>query len=212
MTPSFGGGFARRSAGTGTGSAGRTPASRRGAVSMTTSRNGSVVARRLSRHARVSASPLKTHITRLTRGAARTASLRDSERGFAPLPKPPPGSVAPAKPADRSHRKGRDAPPMPPHGSRLRRQSRRIDHIGRARRPSDASHGSRLRRQSRRSTGGYSDALLVRLQPVPTIPQQVSAGAGPRNEPDEARGRRRPEAYAVVRRGPAPTENEVWRS
>src|SRR5207247_6080314 len=49
-------------------------------LSMTTRRNGSVVARRLSRHARVSSSPLKTHITRLTRGAARTASLAAVDR------------------------------------------------------------------------------------------------------------------------------------
>src|SRR2546430_763980 len=49
-------------------------------LSMTTRRNGSVVARRLSRHARVSSSPLKTHSTRLTRGAARTASLAAVDR------------------------------------------------------------------------------------------------------------------------------------
>src|SRR5438445_569373 len=44
-------------------------------VSVTTRRKGSVVVLRLSRQARVCASPLKTAITRLTRGAARTASL-----------------------------------------------------------------------------------------------------------------------------------------
>src|SRR5881409_2040185 len=49
-------------------------------LSMTTRRNGSVVARRLSRHARVSSSQLRTHITRLTRGAARTASLAAVDR------------------------------------------------------------------------------------------------------------------------------------
>src|SRR5438309_11517966 len=92
---------------------------------MTTSRNGSVVARRLSRHARVSSSPLKTHITRLTRGAARTASLRDSAGGLRP--------PSQAFPQDR-----------------VRRQSRRIDHTG------------------------YSDAPLVRLPPVPTIPRQAA--------------------------------------
>src|SRR5947199_2569858 len=50
-------------------------------LSMTTRRNGSVVARRLSRHARVSSSPLKTHITRLTRGAAGPAAPRAVDRG-----------------------------------------------------------------------------------------------------------------------------------
>src|SRR5438067_11842815 len=38
-----------------------------------------------------------------------------------------------------------------------------------------------------------------------------AAYGGSRNMPGEARGRRRPEAYVVVRRGPAPTENEGWR-
>src|SRR3989454_5765043 len=105
-------------------------------LSMTTSRNGSVVARRLSRHARVSSSPLKTHITRLTRGAARTASLAAVDRnvrgvgragGFRARPGPP-GVCGllhdvrgpPRDAADREERRGLvpRGPPPPLSGAR----------------------------------------------------------------------------------------------
>src|ERR1700687_6214427 len=53
---------------------------------------------------------------------------------------------------------------------------------------------------------------LVGLQRVLARTHAIPQSAGPNDEPDEARGRQRPEAYMGVRGGLLPTENVAVRA